>query len=978
MSNLFTEENNLFVRIYNISLELYNLKYYTSLRGIIFNDFIGIGFSAFNNSINEYNISTYFTLLSYVNSTDISPINDLFGKNDEHILNIKKYIYIENNIFGYELIGIRLFNINELKNNGLILFDSFNEIINENDTISYDIDNIIIKKNLTGVNFGKYHFNFAGIASEPKDYDEFGNYFQEGSDIFSDSSNGIQYKNIYNPRNFTGKISNFEFTIESCYKTCSQCNNILGNSIKHYCTICKDGYSLNESANICELKISETLENGDCPEDSPYLYKEDNKCKAECEVIDLFDEKCIPNNITTELEEEIRENIEKEITSHSMDDLLDNITDGVGEDLRIDAKDIKYHITSSLRQYNIEYDDISSIKLGDCENILRQKYGLINNETLLIFKMDLFINSSTIPVVIYEVYHPITKEKLDLNYCKGIKIDISYPVKVNENELFKYNQSSEYYSDICWTDSTQDHTDISIKDRQEEFINNNMSLCEEDCDYNYYDKDTKKVSCQCFIKINIPIISEIKVDKEKLKKNFIEINNIINLNVMKCYKLLLEKDGIITNLGFYILLFIIFIYTICAIYFCIKGYNNLYDEVKKINDFKKNATKTSNKIHNDNTPRLNKKEKTKLKGRNNKKISIKKKYEKTTEGNKSPKLMKLKKNNIKKKNKKTTKDNKHSKTIKMKKQKTRNKNNIKPIKINNKNKKNNNPPKKRAKIKMKILSSSRSPRSKSKSRINLIESNILDNVTRNLNNTSTKNNLNKKKKSNIMNYNDSELNTLDYELALKFDKRRYFQYYKSILKTRHLLLFAIIQSNDYNSMIIKFCIFLFTFSLNYAINALFFDDSTLHIIYLSQGEFNFVYQLPKMIYSLMISVFINLIIKYLSLSEKKILGFKRDERQKNSDFKMKEMMKCLKINFTLFYLLSFVFLFFFLFYLSCFCVVYKNTQLHLIKDTLISFGISLIYPFGLYLLPGIFRIPSLKDSTNKCLYRISKIIQLFL
>ena len=337
--------------------------------------------------------------------------------------------------------------------------------------------------------------------------------------------------------------------------------------------------------------------------------------------------------------------------------------------------------------------------------------------------------------------------------------------------------------------------------------------------------------------------------------------------------------------------------------------------------------------------------------------------------------MKLKKNNIKKKYEKTTEGNKYSKTIKSKKQKTRNKNNIKSIQIN---KKNNYPPKKRAKMKIKILSSSRSPRSKSKSRINLIESNILDNLTGNLNNTSTKNNLNKKKKSNIMNYNDSELNILEYKFALKLDKRGYFQYYNSILKTRHLLLFAIIQSNDYNSMIIKLCIFLFTFSLNYAINALFFDDSTLHVIYLSQGEFNFVYQLPKMIYSLMISVFINLIIKYLSLSEKNILRFKRIESKKDSDFKMKEMMKCLKINFALFYLISYMFLFFFLFYLSCFCVVYKNTQLHLIKDTLISFGISLIYPFGLYLLPGIFRIPSLKNSANECLYRISKIIQLFL
>ena len=44
-----------------------------------------------------------------------------------------------------------------------------------------------------------------------------------------------------------------------------------------------------------------------------------------------------------------------------------------------------------------------------------------------------------------------------------------------------------------------------------------------------------------------------------------------------------------------------------------------------------------------------------------------------------------------------------------------------------------------------------------------------------------------------------------------------------------------------------------------------------------------------------------------------------------------------------------------------FCAIYKNTQLHLIKDTLISFGLSFIYPFGINLLPGLFRIPSLSE-----------------
>ena len=61
-----------------------------------------------------------------------------------------------------------------------------------------------------------------------------------------------------------------------------------------------------------------------------------------------------------------------------------------------------------------------------------------------------------------------------------------------------------------------------------------------------------------------------------------------------------------------------------------------------------------------------------------------------------------------------------------------------------------------------------------------------------------------------------------------------------------------------------------------------------------------------------------------------------------------------------------------------FGAIYKNTQIHLLKDTLISFDLSLIYPFGIYLLPGIFRIIALSNRKNKseCLYNFSKLLQM--
>ena len=119
-----------------------------------------------------------------------------------------------------------------------------------------------------------------------------------------------------------------------------------------------------------------------------------------------------------------------------------------------------------------------------------------------------------------------------------------------------------------------------------------------------------------------------------------------------------------------------------------------------------------------------------------------------------------------------------------------------------------------------------------------------------------------------------------------------------------------------------------------------------------------------------------MILKMLSLSEKNILSLKK---QKNIDLvvkKSKTIKNCLTIKFILFFILSFILLVFFWYLISCFCAVFTNTQMILIKDTLVSFSLSMVYPFGLNLLPGMFRIPALKVNDRKCLYQISNLLSL--
>ena len=203
---------------------------------------------------------------------------------------------------------------------------------------------------------------------------------------------------------------------------------------------------------------------------------------------------------------------------------------------------------------------------------------------------------------------------------------------------------------------------------------------------------------------------------------------------------------------------------------------------------------------------------------------------------------------------------------------------------------------------------------------------------------------------------DFEINSLEYEEAFNLDKRNYFQYYISLLKNNHPIMFSFSSYKDYNSRIIKMFLFFFSFSLDFTVNALFFSDETMHKIYQDKGEYNFLYQIPQIIYSTLISRFIDTLIKKFALSQDNIVELKQEKENNNLDRKYFKTLRILKIKFISFFVSTFIMLSFFWYYIICFCGIYENTQTHLIKDSVISLITSLLYPFAMDLIPGIFRI----------------------
>ena len=251
-----------------------------------------------------------------------------------------------------------------------------------------------------------------------------------------------------------------------------------------------------------------------------------------------------------------------------------------------------------------------------------------------------------------------------------------------------------------------------------------------------------------------------------------------------------------------------------------------------------------------------------------------------------------------------------------------------------------------------------------------------------------KNNKDNNKENNdnikIENLTDKEINDLNYEIAVNIDKRTYFEYYWSLLKKKQLILFTFWPTNDYNIYTIKVSLFLLSFGLYFTINGFFFTDDTMHKLYVNQGTYSILLQLPQILFSTIISAVINVLLKMLSLTEKNIISLKQNKEKENKNEKEKVIdktrstQKCLRIKFLIYFALSILFMLFFWYFISCFCGVYKNTQIVLIKDTLLSFALSMVYPFGLNLLPGIFRIPALRAEKKDqgCKYKISQYIAL--
>ena len=228
---------------------------------------------------------------------------------------------------------------------------------------------------------------------------------------------------------------------------------------------------------------------------------------------------------------------------------------------------------------------------------------------------------------------------------------------------------------------------------------------------------------------------------------------------------------------------------------------------------------------------------------------------------------------------------------------------------------------------------------------------------------------------------DYELNDLEYNEALEFDNRNFLKIYWYLLKREHIIFFTFFNWNDFNLFSIKLSKLFLSICSDMAFNVFFFSDESMHKIYESGGENDFIGQIAQMVYSTIFSQILQVFINYLTMTD--IHYYKLKALKKEHNINGKEaisVIKCIKIKIVAYICSTFLLFLFFLYTSSAFCAVYINTQRIFVTDSYMSFLMGLLYPFALYLIPTALRVISLKAKNKKnlkILYSLSDKVPIF-
>ena len=534
---------------------------------------------------------------------------------------------------------------------------------------------------------------------------------------------------------------------------------------------------------------------------------------------------------------------------------------------------------------------------------------------------------------------------MNLSVCDNTTIDIYIPLVLSEELQNLYNQikdmgydlfdiNSGFYQDYCTPFTSPYRTDVLLSDRIYYYYNNNETLCQSNCEFSSYSMETQYLKCECDVNNSeINTITYEKFTKKTIYESFYNTLKFSNYKVLFCYKLAFHINSITINKGSIIAIIYFVIYFIFLMMYSYKGIRQFKIEIAReifkkrfplnVDDIEKKIIAYEPDNNNQKSYKF-----TRHKSSSNALNKIKGIY------NYPPKKSSLQKSI----NKKGQKRNRNHQSV--------------DVRFSDK------------RLMDTYLSTKvKFPEIDSKNKIS-------DKENKNSNTEIIEDNT-------IKVLDNYELNNLEYEMALKYDKRSLLNIYWSLLKREHIIFFSIFVRNDHNLVYVKFARLIFLICSDMAMNVFFFSDETMHKMHIDYGKYNFLQQIPQIVISTVVSQIIDIFICFLSLTDKHYYEIK--ELDRDSRYEIFGIIRCVRNKIIFFFIFTFLMFAFYWYSIACFCAVYVNTQTAFIKDSISSFALGLLYPFFLYIFPSIFRIISLRCSKGNlsCIYKLSDIIPFF-
>ena len=820
------------------------------------------------------------------------------------------------------------------------------------------------------------------------------------------------------------KPSNFYFNKEQkdfriCYETCATCD-FGGNGNEHNCTSCESNYiKMPDVPNSTHCVFDcvyfyyynfyhqyKCTENSICPKNFNLLIKEKKKCTDNCTKDDiykyLYNSNCLkecPNGTFSEINEYLckDKNQDKCVLSESEFSYLnDNITDNEIEIIAKNyANEFLYNDNHISRYKNIKYSitlykkvnciselslKLPEIDFGNCYEKLK-KSKQINGDLIIAI-----VTKYTNEIMFYSFYEPINGEKLPSDeLCKDETIvfkedilskldssnDIDSILYLAKQNINIFNLSNEFFNDICYQYESPTDKDITLKDRILYYYPN-ISLCEDSCSIQDINLTSLKAICEC--KYNDKNKNNIFGNNLLVQSEIGEIESLItetNIEIIKCYKLLKNYKFYLKYIGVYIIIILllvqiilVFIYHNKSLYI-LKKYifnitNNyttylLKQKINELSNYNNSLEYYDNLSMNKNQP-----PKRKIKANQGEKTNFTRKAKKSQTKNEKTKI-----NRNKNKKKLTYFHNPQIKNLIL--------NNNYQININNENiqKKDKNFPNSNETINVISENNYKSNNNMYSLREELSKANLYIN-----NNDYLINNSKNEQKFNVQEYLSTEIDEMDFDDAIKKDKRKFAEFLLDNLKLKQFTLNTFNTKEPLKPSTIKIMLYILDIDLYLFINGLFFNEEYVSEIFKIEEEDNFFTFIPRSIdrlfYSTIIGFIVGFFIDCFFVDEKKIKGiFKREKNNLVSlKIEISKVIKNIIIRFTLFISLSFLIIFFTLYYTICFINVYPHLMNEWIKSSFLLFIIMQLLSILICLFVSIIRFISFRCKSEK-LYKIS-------